>query len=186
MLSREDSEEGLTLIELLVVMLLMSIVSFLAFGALDSTTRTLGNIDDETQGLADLKVVVERLSRDLRAARGVETPTGVTCPNGSPAAECALKIWIDQNSDYSPSADERITWRLQAGAGGGQYDVVRTTDAGDREIVGTKLVSDIAFAYTPSVAGARTVSVRMEYDAFPTRAANQRVTQFEIRLRNTE
>lgn len=186
MLSRggDLGDEGMTLVELLVVMALMSIISIVAFGALDSSTRTLGNVDDEAQGLADLKTVVERMSRDLRAARGVETPDNPDGTPGDPAS--ALKIWIDRDSNYSDSPDEMITWRLQAGAGEGQFDVIRVSDAGDREVVGTKLVSSIAFSYTPSVADARKVSVRMTYDAFPTQAANSRQTQFEIRLRNVE
>lgn len=195
MLSRvtgERSEDGVTLVELIVVMALMSVVSFISFAALDSSTRTLGNIDDESQGLADLKVVVERLSRDLRAARSVETPTD---DNGTPAdpsddtpgdPASALKIWIDADSNYSPSDDELITWRLEAGAGENQFDVIRETDTGDRQVVGTKLVSAIAFSYDPSVSEAQKVTVAMTYDAFPTRNANARVTEFEIRLRNVE
>lgn len=177
-----DDEAGLTLVELLIVMVLMSVVSIIAFAALDNSNRIVANVDDETQGLADLKVVVERMSRDLRAARSVETP-------GTLSPESALKVWIDYDSNYSQSSDELVTWRLAAGAGDDQFDVIRETDEagdGDREIVGTKLVSDIAFSYDPSVAAAKTVRVSMTYDAFPTRAAEDRVTEFEIRLRNAE
>lgn len=180
-LGRHD-EAGLTLVELLIVIVIMSIVSIVAFAALDNSTKIMGNVDDETQGLADLKIVVERMGRDLRAARSVETPAALS-------PDSALKIWIDRDSNYAPSDDELITWRLDAGASGDQFDVIRETDeAGDadREVVGTKLVSDIAFSYEPSLADAKTVRVAMTYDALSTRAANERVTEFEVRLRNSE
>ena len=69
---RADNEEGLTLIELLVTMILLAIVSSLMVAAVTQTVRVLTHTDDEARGLNDAKVILDRLGRDVREARGVE------------------------------------------------------------------------------------------------------------------
>ena len=173
---RLRAEDGVSLVELMVVIGFLSVIGTLLLTTFSTTTRAYGQLDDETRGLSDLEVVVERIGRDLRAARGVEAPADAT----------QLTMWIDGNSDYVRNPGEIFTWKIQAGANPGQYDVVRVDDLGATQVVGYSLVSDIAFSYpgatTPSQA--RTVRVSMRYDAIVGGYASDRTAAFEIRLRN--
>ena len=62
---------GMTLIELLVAMTLLGVVSSLVVVGVRNAVRTLTHTDDENRGLQDAKVILDRLSRDIRQARGV-------------------------------------------------------------------------------------------------------------------
>lgn len=169
-------ERGVSLVELLVVMVFIGVIGTLLLSTFSTSTRAYGQVDDESRGLADLQTVVERLGRDLRAARGIEAPADAT----------QLTIWVDDDSDYVRSPGEIVTWRISTGADPGQFDVVRVDDAGDEQVIGYSLVSDIAFSYpgaaTPS--DASIVRVSMEYDAIVEGYASDRTATFDIRLRN--
>jgi prepilin-type N-terminal cleavage/methylation domain-containing protein len=144
-LPRDDT--GLTLIELSVVMSLMGILATITFAALLSSHETVGRIDDEYRGLTDVKIVVERLGRDLRAGRGVE-PSPASNPN-------TLVVWIDKDSDYRRSDPEIITWKIVKATNPEQFDVVREDKTGAAQVVGGSVVSDIGFSYAgPDTAGA--------------------------------
>ena len=177
-LRRLRAEDGVSLVELMVVVGFLGVIGTLLLSTFSTTTRAYGQLDDETRGLSDLEVVVERIGRDLRAARGVEAPADAT----------QLTIWIDESSDYVRNAGEIFTWKIQPGVNAGQYDVVRIDNSvpPNTQVVGYSLVSDIAFSYpgaaTPS--GARRVRVSMEYDAIRAGYASDRTAAFEIRLRN--
>lgn len=174
--ARLVDERGVSLVELLVVMMFTGVIGTIMLTTLSTSTRAYGQVDDESRGLSDLQTVVERLGRDLRAARGVEAPADAT----------QLTIWIDDNSDYVRSPGEIFTWRIRTGAEPGQFDVVRIDDLGVEQVIGYSLVSNIAFSYpgvsTPS--DADVVRVSMEYDAITEAYATDRTATFEIRLRN--
>ena len=61
----------MTLIELLVAMVLLGVVSSLVLAGVIQASRVLTHTDDENRGLQDAKVILDRLSRDIRQARGV-------------------------------------------------------------------------------------------------------------------
>lgn len=170
---RRRSQLGISVAELAIAMMIFTLIGGMAVGGFSSSSRSLGQVDDEVQGLADLRVVSERLSRDLRQARGID---GTSNAN-------QVTIWIDANSDYKQSAVETITWKL-VGPNDNLYDVVRVDATGMKSIVGHSLVSDIAFSYDPAPPKARVVTVEMRYDALPLRYANERKVHFEARLRN--
>jgi type II secretory pathway pseudopilin PulG len=173
----EAGEAGIGILELVIAMAFMMVIGALAVTALSSSTRAVGQVDDEARGLADMQTVVERMSRDLRAARGVD---------GSSSAS-QLTVWVDFDSDYRQTASETITWKIQSGSSPGQFDVIREDGLGSKSIVGYSLVSDIAFSYGPEVPPkSQTVSVELQYDAFPNEYATQRINTFEIRLRNVQ
>lgn len=175
--SRGGDESGVSILELVIAMSFMLVIAAVAFGALSSSTRTVGQVDDETRGLADMQTVVERLGRDLRAARGVDASSTTS----------QLTIWVDYNSDYRQSSAETITWRIEPGHEVGQYDVIREDGTGSQTVVGYSLVSDIAFSYGPQAPPkSQTVSVELRYDAFPNQYATERVNTFAIRLRNVQ
>lgn len=181
---RLAGEDGVSLTELVIAMGLLGLIGAIIMMSLSTSARAGAQIDDQTRGLADLQVVTERLSRDLRAARGVDEH----------ATEKQLTLWIDSDSDYRREPDESITWRIRAGATAGQFDVERIVgplDASvpDVQIEGRSLVSDIAFSYlragaTASPELADSVRVAMEYDAFVGVYATSKTVSFDVRLRN--
>lgn len=171
-------DEGMTLAEMLVSTALVSIVLAITASAFIASSRSLGRTDDESTGLADVKTVVERLSRDALAARGVDPVSNAS----------RLTLWVDYDSNYKQTPVETITWTITPNPDDvTHFLVTRSTGAGASRIQGRALVSDIAFTYdngTPSLA-TRTVSVAMEYDALAERASKRRV-EFIARLRNVE
>jgi hypothetical protein len=160
---------------MLVTVLLMSIVSGLIMTAMLSTHQTLRHNDDDSQGLLDVKVVAERLGRDLRDARGID-----------PGADAShLVIWIDANSDYVKQPSEIITWQLRTNAADPTHSDVLRTVQGKTDIVEARtLVSNIAFGYSPSPPDTEVVTTSMQYDAnIGTGTATRKIT-FATRLRN--
>jgi hypothetical protein len=136
--------------------------------------KALRHNEDESQGLADVRKVVERLGRDIRDARGVAA--------GADASH--LVLWIDYNSDYKQSSAETVTWQLRPARSAGHYEVIRQV-GGSREIVeATYLVSAIAFSYDKPAPNTRLVTAAMTYDAVIGGAATQRTSSFSARLRN--
>ena len=181
---RDDA--GLSLLEVVITVVILSIASALTMTALFSGLNLLGQTEDEAGGLRDLRIVTERLSRDLRAARGVDTST---------STNSELTIWIDRDANYQQSDSETITWRLQLGEDGEHYDVVRLDGTNNRATVGTSLVKGIAFEYAgPNASpdgihapeGAQVVQVTMTYDAIKGKFRQERKTTFDVRLRNVQ
>src|SRR4051794_31649943 len=199
-------DEGLTLIELLITMMLMAIVSGLVLTALTSASKVLRRNENEAQGLSDVRVVTERLSRDIEQARGVIAPTVLAAGETRRAAcQNRLTLWIDYNGDYTQAADgtETVTWVLTGGTGS-HYDVHRivgpvAAPVSDT-IEGRTLVSNVAFSYAPYdnatdrcpvlpssnniPAPTQTVSTSMRYNALATSGATDKTIDFTNRLRN--
>lgn len=190
---RLGDEGGASLVELIMAMALLGVIGSVVMSSLSTASRAGAQIDDQTRGLADLQVVTERLSRDLRAGRGVD-------PLASPSQ---LTIWIDSDGDYRREIDESVTWRIRDGntvdASGNaveQYDVQRVVgevaSPSQVQTVGESLVSDIAFAYlsdgatVPLPEQADSVRVTMEYDAVVDAYARSNLVTFDVRLRNVQ
>src|SRR5436305_908383 len=96
---RDDA--GVTLVETLVAIILISVVSTIVTKAVVDSHKLVRITNDQTQGLTDVRIATERLSRDVRDARSV-----LCNPTGTPAAltgdtSCTyhLQLWIDYNSD---------------------------------------------------------------------------------------
>lgn len=183
---RLQDERGASLVELAVSMGLLVLVGSIVMSSLSTSAKAGAHVDDQLRGLSDLQVVTERLSRDLRAARGVDPL----------ATQSQLTVWIDGDADYRREPDENVTWRIQAGANAGQFDVERVVGPLSApvpavQVVGESLVSNIAFAYlangVPTVPeGADAIQVDMEYDAVVGAYAGSNVVRFDVRLRNVE
>lgn len=196
---RLRTTDGITLVETLVAMLLFSTLGGILTTVFISASKTQVRIGDEAQGLDDLRTVLERLGRDLRTSRGVETS----------ATQSQLTLWLDSNSDYAEQcSSERITWRLVPQGDGTHFNVQRV--AGDpasptsSTVVGHTLVDQVAFTYGgattpaipvtgPTVCGSTyqisatsSVGVRMTYDAIAGISAPAKTAQFTIRLRNVQ
>lgn len=189
-------EAGTTLVEMLVVMIVLGVVGSVTTAALLSSHKQQRLVDDESQGLADVRVVVERLGRDIREARSIDAG----------ATQSKLVLWIDYNSDYVKDPvnqpAEIVTWQLAAQTTGTRYNVLRQTTPGDVRTEARTLVSNLSFKYasspitatsttypattglSPSDASAVTnVSVDLQYDAIDG-AGSSRITTFSERLRN--
>lgn len=138
---------GMTLIEVLVAMTLLGVVSSLVVVGVRDAVRVMIHTDDENRGLQDAKVILDRLSRDIRQARGVvcNQPTGSgqpilvpedvdkdpTTPDVLVHSRCPdyVQLWIDDDSDYLRDDGEVITWQLAANGDGVHYDVWRCKGA---------------------------------------------------------
>jgi len=181
----------MTLIELLVTMILLGVVSTLVVTAVIQSSRILTHNDDEATGLADAKVILDRLGRDIREARSVvcdgllADPTDVTSVDVT--CERHLQLWVDSNSDYIQQPSEVITWRLQKN--GDHYDVFRVVGTGVGRRQASSLIVNALFKYdggTGIAATAREVNVSITYDSIVGRGSAPRVASLSARLRNKE
>lgn len=192
---RATGDEGITLVEVLLVMVLLAIVSTLVTRAVIDSHKVVRMTDDQTQGLADVRIAAERLGRDIRESRSV-----VCNPTGTPAALAAadptcqyhLQLWIDDNSDYVQEVAETVTWSLVAGADPGQFDLVRSV-GGAAQTQARTIVTQVAFSYdlqpqavapAPGAAHTTRVDVNMTYDAVTNSGTSDRTVSFTGRLRN--
>lgn len=171
-------QRGFTLVEMMVVVALAAIIGTITFMAFASGQEALGRADDDSRGQQDLRTTAERLTRDLRAARGVDA--------GSTGDK--LTVWIDSDSDYRRSPEESITWSLVVNAQDSKhFDVRRVDGTGAGYTVGQALVSGIAFTYdTADVTKARIVTVKMTYDAIVDAYLEQKQTTYRVRMRNVQ
>ena len=173
-------DRGLGLVEVMVSILLLSVVLSITVAAFLRTNRATRRTTDEADGLADVRLVTERLARDALAARGVD-------PDPTRSNASRLTLWIDYDSNYVQSNAETVTWSLTASSSDpDHFDVVRTTLAGSSRVIGRTLVDNLAFFYDTGTASVltKTVEVRMRYDADRGQGANERTINFRVRLRN--
>ena len=196
---RDSAQQGTTLVELVVTMLLLTVVSSLVVTAVVQAQKVFIHTDDEARGQADAKVVLDRLGRDVRQARGVECDGGLSDPSdattGDPSCQAHLQLWVDANSDYLRQPAEVITWRLKKSADAEHYDVLRTTGTGATPITSkveaTSLFTRFAFTYDAvDAAGAplfkrvQEINIVLQYDALVGVGTKLRHAAFSARLRN--
>src|SRR4051794_25206218 len=184
-------ERGVTLVEMLITMILLGIVSSFVTAAVIDTEKAVRVTDNETQGLSDVRIAVERLARDIRDARGV------ICDGAASDPTCTnhLQLWIDYDSNYveNDSTGERITWRLRS-RGTGHYDLVRTVSNGADRVEAQTIVQNVAFSYdyppgavaaAPGALHTSLVRVNMFYNAVhDSSAPSTRTVSVSVRLRN--
>ncbi len=204
-------ERGMTLIEVLVSMSLLGVVSALVIVGVQNAVRVVSHTDDENRGLQDAKVILDRLSRDIRQARGVvcdEAPPA----NGDPIVDAQglpvrcpdyVQLWIDDDSDYLEDSGEIVTWQLSANADNIHFDVWRCRGAlaaGDpcdgsavgvqRRLQASALIVRTLFNYEDGAGApvqpedATLVRLRMDYDAIVGRGVDVKQATVSARLRN--
>jgi prepilin-type N-terminal cleavage/methylation domain-containing protein len=188
-------DRGVTLVETLVAMILIAVVGTIVLRAVIDSNKLVRITNDQSQGLADVRVATERLSRDVRNARSV-----LCNPTGTPSAlladtACAyhLQLWVDYNSDYVQQTSETVTWNLRTGASAGQYDLVRTVQGGAEVVEARTIVQNVAFTYdlapgstapAPGAAHTSEVNVNMFYDAQVSGGTSTKTVSVTARLRN--
>lgn len=193
-----DQDAGITLPEILVTIVLMGILGSIMLVAVQDNYRLHRSTLDESEGLGDVRVLTERLTRDLRAARSIDA--------GADSQQ--LRIWVDANNDYLHSDDELITWELITDpADPKNAEVVRVTDAGVNQTISRTVFDDLEFCYwvtPPAITSAnctgslpvpltaanaeqvKLVTVTASYDARPNSGSDPRTVTFSARLRNVE
>lgn len=181
----------MTLVEVLVAMALIGVVSALMVAGMRDTVRVLTFAEDDTRGLSDAKVVLDRLASDVREGRSVVCDGGLAQTDDPNSADpnCAshLQMWIDYDSDYAQDRNEVVTWRLARSQDGEHFDVIRYQGLDDRvgKTEATSLIVRTLFTYdtaTPSAATAVTLS--MQYDALVGRGTELKTATVTTRLRN--
>ncbi len=185
---RHASEVGMTLIELLVAMTLLGVVSSLVLSGVQQATQVLTHNDDENRGLQDAKVILDRLGRDIRQARGV------VCDRAGGDTYCRqhLQLWIDSDSDYLTDPEEIVTWKLLDNPDGQHFDVWRVQGVSPAVptqkrqasalIVKTLFSYDVGIDVDPSPS--TLVTLKMEYDAIVGRGVDIKAASVSVRLRN--
>lgn len=208
--NRARGDRGMTLIELLVAMTLLGVVSSLVVVGVRDAVRIMTHSDDENRGLQDAKIILDRLSRDIRQARGVvcdEDPPDPGDPvvdaNGLPT-RCPdyVQLWIDDDSDYLEDATEVVTWQLSENGDGVHFDVWRcrgslgsdpcdgTATGVERRLQASALIVRTLFNYADASGSpvepedATLVRLRMDYDAIVGRGVDVKQASVSARLRN--
>ena len=190
-LRAHPADEGVTLVELLVAMFLMSIISGLVVVGVAQVARVLIHNDDENRGLQDAKIIMERLSRDVRQARAVvcNDPTTQTSP---PRCANHLQLWVDANSDYVQQPSEVITWTVAPSSDGAHFDVLRTVGTGasaTTTVQATSLIVGAIFTYCNASGcgvqpeAATVVNIDLTYDAMVGLGTNTRHAEFSAMIR---
>jgi Tfp pilus assembly protein PilW len=188
-------DAGISLAETLVGMFLAAILGLIVMQALVASSKGARHVADDATVQQQQQTVVERLSRDLRVARGVDGSSSTT----------SVVVWVDGNSDYFRDPGETVTWSLAVNAATGRCELSRSTDLIAARVMSANLAnaacgaatgSDPAFRYydgsgnettnaTASVrAGTTTrIDVLLSFKVANS-AANARVSQFSLRMRN--
>ena len=185
----------MTLSELLVVMVILGTVSLLVVSAVTMASRSFLHTTDENEGLADAKVVLDRVGRDVREARAVTCDGDLADPTDPTSADpnCAahLQLWIDDDSDYAPDDAEIVTWQLRQNDDGEHYDVYRIQGNGENgnvpteQIQASSLIVQTLFGYdTAAPEDATVVDLTMVYDANVGVGVDSREAHLSVRLRN--
>lgn len=184
-LKRPYGDAGFTLAELMVSMAVLAMLGLTLVLAFSTTVHAEIAGSDESNGLGDVRAVVERLGRDIREARAV------TCDGAAwdPTCKSHLQLWIDYNSNYKIDASsELVTWELISEGDGQHFEVTRTV-GGVTTIVARSLIVQVAFAYdsqptSSSTSPTTTVTTTMTYDTLVGIGTGSRQLTFTERLRN--
>jgi Tfp pilus assembly protein PilW len=175
-----DRDTGFSLAETLVGMFLASLLGLIVMQAFVASSKGARHVSDDATVQQQQQTAVERLSRDLRVARGIDA----TSTAGK------VVVWVDGNSDYAQQPGEKVTWQLTTS--GTQCQLIRSTDAGLSKVIATTIANTgcgSAFTYYDGAgavatnANATRVDVSLSFRTANS-SASARVSQFSLRMRN--
>lgn len=172
------SERGISLVETMVVVLLFGVIGAAVTAVVIVHLRSIRSVEDATRAADDVRLAVERVSKELRAAEQVlPLAAGQT-----PAA--VLRFWIDDDADGARVATEEIAYTLVPV--GDRVELHRSTTAAPTPtVVVRNLTMASRFEYdSTSPTSARVVTVTAEADGAPGRDAAPVRVQTAVRLRN--
>ena len=80
-----SEDDGFTLVELLVTVVLISVVSIITLGFMDSVTSVSGKASRHVISESEAQVVLREMTQEIRSANPISAiyPTGGTCPTGT-------------------------------------------------------------------------------------------------------
>ena len=154
---QDTHDRGVTLVELLVVIIVVGVIGGIVTTVVVQTTQTFSRTDEEGQGLADAKIVMDRVARDVREASRVTCDDTMPATTGGGGAEsdpgCSLhlELWLDDNFDYvgppKPGEtewlepEEKVTWYVVPTEGETVYcDVYRQQGSQPAQRLASSLV----------------------------------------------
>ena len=91
--AEHGADEGISLVETLIGMFLAAILGTIVMQALIASSQGARHVSDDAAVQQQQQTVVERLSRDLRVARGIDstsTGTRVRCTTPRPVTSATL------------------------------------------------------------------------------------------------
>jgi prepilin-type N-terminal cleavage/methylation domain-containing protein len=103
--SPKPTDDGMTVIELSVVMMLLTIVTVIAFSFVNNVMQTTSRADADVRAERDGQIALRTMMQDVRAAN----PLGDAC--GSGYATC-LQFDILRPTSANPNCKSSITYRL--------------------------------------------------------------------------
>jgi Tfp pilus assembly protein PilW len=174
-------DDGVSLAEMMVAIFLTALIGLIVMQAFIASSKGARHVSDDATVQQQQQTTVERISRDLREARGIDSTSNAV----------KVVIWVDGNSDYAREVGETVTWTLQVA--GGQCQLVRSTDAGASKVISTTIANTgcgSAFIYydgTGSVAANTSTTTRVDVSLSfrsPNSSAAARQSQFSLRMRN--
>ena len=144
-------ERGFSLIELLVAMTVLAAVMVATLGVLDSSSRMARSDTDRASAIQDAQVGLDRMVRELRHARLVNSATAQVLDVTVLQRGITRRVVFDCSVAH-PSTD-------------GQRQCTRSADGGSAEVLVDR-VRDVgsdsqAFAYTPATGAPKHVTVRL-------------------------
>jgi Tfp pilus assembly protein PilW len=178
---RDDREDGTSLAEMMIGMFLAALLGTLVMQAFIASSKGARHVSDDATVQQQQQTVVERMTRDLRVARGIDATSTAS----------KVVVWDDLNSDYARQTGETITWKLQIS--GSQCQIVRSTDGGASKVMATTLTNTgcgSAYLYydgtgaTATSATATRIDVSLSFRASSSSGAGTRQSQFSVRMRN--
>jgi len=189
----------MTLVELMIATLLTGLLVSVMLTAFVVTSRTERQTGQDTQALASLRLVNDRIARELRQARRVYADSTGT----------RLHVWIDADRDNQQDPSERITFEITTNSGsapaaaGSTSTITRTTDASgatkvpiatNMQLFPVSASSPATFVYSPTFTAVTApsitwtdvslVAITTAADDAPGPFPAPRTLKTEMRLRN--
>ena len=144
-------ERGFTIIELLVGMTVLVVVMLATLTVLDDSTRIAARDNDRSQAIRDAQVGIDRMVRELRHTRLVNSATPQVLDVNVVRRGVDTRVVFNCSTAVPGAAGLRRCTRTPAG-GTAELLVDRVRDIG---------ADSSAFAYTPAAATARHVTIRL-------------------------
>lgn len=160
-ISAPKSEEGYTIVELMITIGIFTIVLSALIGVFISVQRSQAYVADRTQSLDNLRVAMDRLSKEVRQA---------TVVGARSATSLAMTTFV------SGSAED-VTWAVTGGT------LTRTNQWGASTPLLRNVTNSDVFTYTPATGRPIVVTVRLKMRPVQIPDTVLELTS-EIRLRN--
>lgn len=115
---RHTGASGLSLVEVLVALLLTTLLSTMLFSSVTGTAKVVDKGKQQADLTEEARLMLGRMSRELRQARAVTAVTNPTGPGFSPTSDTAVTFEVDFNGngtiDPSAADPEVLTYRYDA------------------------------------------------------------------------